>query len=177
MEDQISTQELLDGDGESSAIRIALPYAISNVVFIQMIFAGLYCLGGGTSMATLVIGGLSFAVGWWALWRWALRGYKIAVIVVYAIYIPFTFAILLAIITVLLGPILRSTNQYAWIIPSLLAAFFSLLLICNMFEKGLWEFINLNNRCPSCKRWRFGLIRRPVIVTCPECGISLEFYR
>jgi len=185
-------------------VSVILPYSLSNVVFMQMLPFWMYF---GVSVIFLVVGAVSLpadgdgngsellaigaigvpvslgvlVVGWCALWRWAVRGFKAAVIILYIIYIP---AVLAGLCMILYAAsrvfgVLSTQNygRYAMLAGAIVALVLGLMLLCNLYEKGLWDFVRLANRCPSCHRWRFGRIKRPTTVQCPSCNVLIEFVR
>jgi hypothetical protein len=127
----------------------------------------------------------ALALGWWAVWRWALRGSRAAMVVMYILYLPIVLATLIGLgITVHGGLGLRSNvpgeggiAPGLWLVYGAILALLSVMVLLNFWEKGLWTFLSLDGRCPFCRVWHFGRIKRPCLVICPECGADLEFVR
>lgn len=185
-------------------VAIVLPYAVSNVVFIERLPLLLYLgigipsgvFGGVRYLVTgdddawrmfvsagilAVLSAAGLVVGNAVLWTWALRGYRLAVLVVYALYLPLAAWAVYFLATAFIdflaligrGP---QAGLFAFS-QGVLALVLALLLLCNLFEKGLWTYVNLDGRCPVCKTWRFGRIRRPQTLKCGHCTATLEFVR
>ena len=97
-----------NGEGDRK-ISVILPYSLPKVVYVQSLpiwvyFAASVCIltrgvasliAGGEVTEVLKLGGFRvlqstalLLAGWWILWRWVVRGYKVAVIVLYVLYIP-----------------------------------------------------------------------------------------
>jgi len=191
---------------QAQKVRILLPYSIANIVFIESlsfwifiifgvvgVVAGFILLvTGGKGPGEMLLGGglfvgvgiLGLAIGWGLLWYWALCGNRIAVGFVYAFYLPSIFAgiyyLVFAGASVIAAVFHIARGQYqglTLLIGVALALFMAIILLCNVWEKGLWDFVKLNGRCPVCRQWRFGRIKKPTTVTCGHCNTILEFIR
>jgi hypothetical protein len=191
---------------ENDRIVIALPYAIANMVFIQSLpFWILGILGAiGFCYGFVVLGsveavGQAIAIwigsaacvvlavaGWFVLervlWRWALEGRSTAITVLYvfhAVGIVIGPLLLLPIAAfVFLPAAINPSRGIVWLLaPFVLGGILWFFALMNLFESEIWSFARLDGRCPRCRKWRFGRIRRPQIVQCAECGAELEFDR
>ncbi len=190
---------------ENDKIVIALPYAISNMVFIQSLpfwllaivaalgfLSGFVTLSSGkplnealaawiASAACAIVGGGGLYVLKQTLWRWALEGYSAAITLLFIFYVigiiigPF---FLLAIAAFVFLPMALQTPIGGWLlVPFVFCGIVWLLALMNLFEGEIWSFARLDGRCPRCGQWRFGRIRRPQIVRCANCGTELQFNR
>jgi hypothetical protein len=187
-------------------IVIKLPYAISNMVFIQALpFWILTILGvlgfcGGfltsawgtsvvealaisiSSAVCALIGGMFLFVLRLALWRRALEGNSTAITVVFVFHL----------VGIILGPLflfpmaafvflpnVMQSSIWIWmvLVPLVICGISWLLALMNLFEREIWSYAWLDGCCPKCRQWRFGLIREPQVVRCAECGAELEFER
>lgn len=200
--------EIAEGQARAT---IALPYSLSNMVFIEAAplwlclilgivggAAGLLGLTGAESHGILIvsavfalIGAVGLLVFWYALWRWAVRGYSVAIYVLYAFYLFDMVVgplIVLLIGSFTLGPVVLQLSggprgggspAAAFVLLAVLALFGLawLLALTNIFEREFWRFARLDGLCPSCRQWRFGPVKRPGTVTCAHCGAVLEFVR
>jgi hypothetical protein len=191
-------------------VTIVLPDTLSNMVFIEagplwlcvilgavgVVVGGVLGLAGSgreglalmaVSAAGATVGVVGLLIGWYVLWRRAVRGYRAEIIVLYVSYL----------LGIILGPplagmmaafvflpiILQSSDtggEGGWPVVVILgivvvAGLVWLLALTNLFERRLWEFAQLDGRCPLCRRWRFGRIRQPGTIVCEECGAVLEF--
>lgn len=197
-------------------VAVVLPYALSNIVFIQalpfwplilfnLILMFDVLLGGKLHHSWLTGSGeflgvmaflafnLAFWVGIlcilrWAVWRPAMSGRKVAVYILYILYLPTVIYTLVCVLG-LLAPLISlfSIPAHEWNETLAWVGYYAvilvgwglilLLLVLNLYEKGLREFVKLNGYCPACRHWRFGYIRRPTAVTCSHCGVVIDFIR
>jgi MFS family permease len=188
---------------ENDRIVIALPYAITNMVFIQSLpfwilailgvigFVGGFASGKPIDQTIAIwigsaVCGIPGIVGLLVLkrtlWRWALEGRAAAITVLYVFYAvgivigPFFFVAIAAF--VFLPNVFASWMGIKWLlVPLVLGGILWLFALMNLFESEIWSFARLDGCCPRCRKWRFGRIRRPQIVQCAECGAELEFDR
>jgi hypothetical protein len=183
-------------------VSVILPYSIANIVFIQalpyvlvMVFGLVMLIIGAASILTghrppedmllpsvlmFVIPLVAIPAWWWALWRWALRGSYSAVLALYVIYVPHVaFAVLWALSGWVQARrlIFAGGNIMAGLIATSILGVIAVTLIVNLFEDGLWDFAKLDGRCPACRKWRFGRVKRPLTKKCLSCGATLEFVR
>jgi hypothetical protein len=184
---------------------IKLPYAISNMVFIEALpfwilvilgvlgfFGGFVAISFGKSPTEVVpisIGsGVCAIVGWVGLsvlkrvlWRWALEGHEAAITLLFIFYVvgiilgPF---FLLAIAAFVFLPMVWQLSMGGWLfVPFVFCGILWLFALTNVFEGDIWTFARLDGRCPRCRQWRFGRIREPQIIRCEQCGAELQFDR
>jgi hypothetical protein len=173
-------------------VRIFLPYSISNIVFIESLpfwiltILGLLVFASGDEKGfiSFSIGILGLASGWCLIWYRALCGNKIAFIVLYTLYLPIIvsgIAYLISAALMIASAIFHlAQGQYqglALLIGAAVVFVMAIIFLCNIAEKGLWKFVKLNGRCPVCRQWRFGRIKKPKTVTCGYCNATLEFFR
>jgi hypothetical protein len=191
----------LPHEGGRRTARIPLPRSISNIVLIQSLsllvpFFG--CIEDfvisrwadfspdadwkswhpplWAVLLAALIAGL-----WFALWRPALSGRRVAIIILYILYLLDVLigvglllgSTIAAVYFVVVG-MLEAAIVASVVIP--LAIFFALLLLSNLLEKGVWEYAQLDGLCPQCGNWRFGCVRRAGTLKCRGCGADLEFY-
>jgi hypothetical protein len=168
------------GEPASPGARILLPYAIANVVFIQQLGVCWMVLVGlldSEARSLLYGGGFGLAVGC-LLWPKALRGHRWAVIAVYVLYLPSVLSAILLPLRVLMTGVAFAPLGTGVVLPMLaISLFLAVLFLLNLWEEGLWAFVRLDARCPCCRSWRFGKIKRPCTLTCGGCGAKLEFVR
>jgi len=183
------------------ALSIPLPYSISNVVFIESLFAWIIIIGSFFLVAytfflsdiekgtTMMEGVLPMLVssGFYILlrstiWKWALGGKLNSIILTYILYMPILLLFLLIIRNVAIETFfsVRTAAVGGWL--TLFAAVVSagiptLCVVINLFEKGLVDFILLNGKCPACKIWEFGVVKKPCTKQCDNCNSILEFKR
>lgn len=183
--DEPRSGEVPGHKGNASTVTIVLPYSISNIVFIERVLLWVNlpsAIAENGIVAVCIILGL--LVGNSLLWTPALRGHKAAIIAVYALYVPLAVAGVAGLIIGSLALVAFVSDVARGRIEGVLGLIIAgaslimgVLLLCNIFEKGLWAYVRLNGRCPVCKTWRFGRIKRPQTVTCGHCNSTLDFIR
>ena len=198
-------------DPQAPRVSIVHPYSISNMVFFQaaplwlcLVLGTLGVAIGGAgllrgaetrpvvlaSAALTVFAVVGLLVLRYALWQFALRGYTVAVAVVYAFHAILVFGspLLLPVAAFLFSPSfvgpggdVDDRRLLAFALTGLVAlvvfGLIWLLALTNLLERGFWRFAALDGRCPVCRKWRFGRIQGPTSVRCAQCGAQLEFCR
>jgi hypothetical protein len=190
---------------EDQRIVVKLPYAIANMVLIQslpfwiLVIVGVLSFLSGflmtasradtdRALAALIgsavcglLGGVGLVILKRTLWRWALEGYTSWVTLLYILYVigiilgPF---FVLAVAAFVFLPMALNTSIGGWLWAAMIfCGLLWLLALMNVFEGEIWTFARLDGRCPRCRQWRFGRIRRPQIVRCEHCGTELRFVR
>ena len=172
---------------------IILPYAISNIVFIQRLFmvAAVFfgCLLRSMALADVqallldrIAALMLVTAGVWAIGSWALSGNRLAIIMTYLLYLPWVVSVPINVGWVIVIMVQDSDSKgslpLGFAVPFLgISTLMSLCIFLNLWEKGLWEFVALNGRCPQCRTWRFGKVKQPCTIKCGDCGASLTFVR
>ena len=123
------------------------------------------------------VAALAIVVGLHLLWlRHVKRGRAWAVILAFIFFAPLTFAGFVAVTFFLPFPLRLQLGETGfWGLAIGVAAAILLLLVVNIVEPGLRQWLRINGRCPSCQRWLFGRHRPGTAVRCAECSAVIEF--
>lgn len=112
--------------------------------------------------------------------RYVRRGRAWAMILVCILYAPVTYAGLAGVYfwvsSLFPYPMRARLGEWGfWSLAIGAGALVLFLLVTNLCEPGLGAWLRLDGRCPQCREWRLGRVKKGQATRCPVCNTELVF--